>query len=342
MDRVTYKDLAKKLEVSYTTIYKALNDKPGVSDETRWKIRETAKEMYYRPNKSAKGLARNVKTIGFIIPLFPTIFNQYIKDGIENALVELSDINILGIIRTPETQKDAEECARELIIKNVNGIIIMPNENVQGIRNVIENMGADIPIVSILSEPVDKTVIAGIFRSDGNILGMMAAQLLSFYVDPKKELAIFIPDTKAVIHAECIAGFTKYCRENGLGLTDLCCVETGRDNAYRATKEIIRSKGNLGGIYVATYNSVGVCECIEDMGRRDIKVIGHDLYPESAECLKRESLIATLFQNQYSQAKQATYGLANYITGISNILEEKVFRPEVVLKSNLSLYRDCY
>jgi DNA-binding LacI/PurR family transcriptional regulator len=46
MKRVTVKDLAKELSVSLNTINKGLNNKPGISDETREKIIETAKRKW--------------------------------------------------------------------------------------------------------------------------------------------------------------------------------------------------------------------------------------------------------------------------------------------------------
>lgn len=65
--KVTMKDIAKKLNISSVTVSKALNDKDGVSDELKKKIKELADEMGYRINTLAKsmkeGLSYNVGVI---------------------------------------------------------------------------------------------------------------------------------------------------------------------------------------------------------------------------------------------------------------------------------------
>ncbi|UOQ48455.1 substrate-binding domain-containing protein [Gracilibacillus caseinilyticus] len=53
---VTMKDIAERLDVSSVTVSKALNDKEGVSDELKEKIKTLADEMGYRYNAVAKSM----------------------------------------------------------------------------------------------------------------------------------------------------------------------------------------------------------------------------------------------------------------------------------------------
>ena len=50
--RVTIKDIAARLGVSYGIINKALTGKSGISDEMKQRILTTAEEMGYRVNKA--------------------------------------------------------------------------------------------------------------------------------------------------------------------------------------------------------------------------------------------------------------------------------------------------
>lgn len=71
MGKVTISDIAKRFKVSTTTISNALNNKPGVGEETRGKIVQFAKEFGYQPNYFAKGLvAKQSFTIGLIVTNF--------------------------------------------------------------------------------------------------------------------------------------------------------------------------------------------------------------------------------------------------------------------------------
>lgn len=65
---ITMKDIAEKLGVSNVTVSKALNDKEGVSEELKTKIKKIAEEMGYRYNTLAKAMKEGqTYNIGVII-----------------------------------------------------------------------------------------------------------------------------------------------------------------------------------------------------------------------------------------------------------------------------------
>ena len=53
---VTIKELSARCGLSVSTVSKALNDYPDVSEETRQQVRAVADEMGYRPNAIARSL----------------------------------------------------------------------------------------------------------------------------------------------------------------------------------------------------------------------------------------------------------------------------------------------
>lgn len=64
---VTIKDLASELNLSITTISRALNGYPDVGEETRKRIRKTADRLGYRPNRNAQRLVTSrTRNIGWI------------------------------------------------------------------------------------------------------------------------------------------------------------------------------------------------------------------------------------------------------------------------------------
>jgi len=54
MDRTTIKDIARVAGVSPGAVSFALNDKPGVSDSTRARVKAVAKDLGWRPNVAAR------------------------------------------------------------------------------------------------------------------------------------------------------------------------------------------------------------------------------------------------------------------------------------------------
>ena len=71
MKHTTIKDVAKKLNVSVSTVSRAFNDKYDIRTETKELILKTANEMGYRPNPIARKLIQQRSlNIGIIVPEF--------------------------------------------------------------------------------------------------------------------------------------------------------------------------------------------------------------------------------------------------------------------------------
>lgn len=87
--RLTLKLIAKELDVSVSTVSKALRDSAEISEDTRQKIKAFAKLYNYKPNNIALSLKnRKSKTIGVIIPEIVHHFFTTVISGIEQVANE--------------------------------------------------------------------------------------------------------------------------------------------------------------------------------------------------------------------------------------------------------------
>ena len=87
--KATLKQIAKELGVSVSTVSKALNDSPEISEPTKIKIKEYAKLKNYKPNIIGLNLKnRKTKTIGVIIPNILNSFFAKVFSGIEKVADE--------------------------------------------------------------------------------------------------------------------------------------------------------------------------------------------------------------------------------------------------------------
>jgi LacI family transcriptional regulator len=98
--KVTLKQIARELDVSISTVSKALRNSKEISEDTREKVQAFAKLYNYRPNNIALSLKnRKTKTIGIIIPEIVHHFFSKVIRGIElvankrgyNVIVGLSN-----------------------------------------------------------------------------------------------------------------------------------------------------------------------------------------------------------------------------------------------------------
>ena len=96
----TIREIAAACNVSISTVSNVFNDKSNVSEDTRQKILDKAKEMSYMPNYMAKNLKRKMtKTIGIITEDL-TVFNcAEIVDGINEFFDEQGYTFMLGNLR---------------------------------------------------------------------------------------------------------------------------------------------------------------------------------------------------------------------------------------------------
>lgn len=87
--KLTLKQIARELDVSVSTVSKALRDSIEISEDTRNKIKAFAKLYNYKPNNIALSLKnRKTKTIGVIIPEIIHHFFTTVISGIEQVANE--------------------------------------------------------------------------------------------------------------------------------------------------------------------------------------------------------------------------------------------------------------
>ena len=118
--KATLKQIAKELNVSVSTVSKALNDSPEISELTKIKIKEYAKLKNYKPNVIGLNLKnRKTKTIGVIIPNILNSFYAKVFSGIEKV-ADKKGYNVITCI------------SNESIVKEINTLEMLSNGTIDG------------------------------------------------------------------------------------------------------------------------------------------------------------------------------------------------------------------
>ncbi len=123
MNRVTIADVAREAGVSLMTVSRALNNKDGISLETRAHVLEVIERLGYRPSGVARSLVtRRTGTIGLIVP---DVSNPYFS-GIAHGVAEVANQNDLSVLLcdTEEQSEQEIEFLRVLEEKQVDGVIV--------------------------------------------------------------------------------------------------------------------------------------------------------------------------------------------------------------------------
>lgn len=116
-------DVAKKANVSVTTVSRAINDHPYVSDKTKKRIRKAMQELNYYPNNIAQQLrGQKTKLIGVTVSFITNQFFAYLVDAIEKKAKQMG--YRLTILQTSESP-ELEDFYLDLIAKKqMDGIIV--------------------------------------------------------------------------------------------------------------------------------------------------------------------------------------------------------------------------
>jgi len=124
---MTLKNLALELNVSISTVSKALRDSPEISTETIKKVKDLAKKYNYRPNKIALSLKSNrTLTIGVIIPDILNRFYSKVLNGIHDS-ADQHGYDVITI-NTKESMLKEVDSLQILSSGTVDGVIIAMSE----------------------------------------------------------------------------------------------------------------------------------------------------------------------------------------------------------------------
>jgi len=127
-NKMTMKEIADRLNISITTVSRALNNKSDVGNETRKAVMDLAQELDYTPNKMAASLRkRKSNVIGLVLPRVEHYFFSTILKGIVSSAQKDNFAVILS--ESSHIPQKESELIGHLIGMNVSGIIVAPCRN---------------------------------------------------------------------------------------------------------------------------------------------------------------------------------------------------------------------
>jgi LacI family transcriptional regulator len=142
----TIHDIARVLNISASTVSRALKNNPLISAATRERIRKTAEEMGYRPNVVASSLrTKRSNMIGIIVPYINRHFFSSVVSGVEEVAYKAGFA--VTISQSNDNYQKEVQLARALYDSRVDGVIVsfaMETHNFRHLRMFAESR---IPLV---------------------------------------------------------------------------------------------------------------------------------------------------------------------------------------------------
>jgi len=278
----TINDVAAKVGVSPATVSKALNDRPGVSSQTRERVLRAAQELDYSPSIAARSLATartyNVGYVGYkygsVLPpdLRPGTVAAGTLEGIDEELTRhgyhmLTTYVDREAMKSPDTLNMVRQNRVDGLI--LNGPSFRP-------RFILQLQSTGIPIVlvdNLLNETAIDCVLCD--NEDG------AYQAVKHLIEHGHEHIVFLSGPADWLSSrERAAGYRRALHESGFNphivFMPNTIVETGRQAMFTALEEY----PNLTAVMaVNDATAVGAIQACRQVGRavpHDIAVVGFD------------------------------------------------------------------
>lgn len=123
MSPFTIKDLARKLDISPSTVSRALRDHPDISEATKKRVVEAAAKYHYQPNQLAQSLQKKrSSTIGVIVPEIRHHFFSDVISGIEE--IAYDNGYTIMVCQSYETLEREVINTQAMIANRVAGLLI--------------------------------------------------------------------------------------------------------------------------------------------------------------------------------------------------------------------------
>ncbi len=250
--KATLKQIAKELNVSVSTVSKALNDSPEISEQTKTRIKEYAKLKNYKPNVIGLNLKnRKTKTIGVIIPNILNSFFAKVFTGIEKVAEE-KGYNVITCISNESLKKEISTLDM-LSNGTIDGFILSPSEEAQ--KNHEFNHFKDIisegtPIVMfdrIVDEVECDKVVVDDFDS--------ALNATQYLIDIGcKNIALLSSADNLSVGKHRAEGYLKALQNNNIKINHDLIIRTDSEEDLKEKAEILFNNKTIDGVFALDEN----------------------------------------------------------------------------------------
>lgn len=275
MPDITMKLIAMRLGVSLSTVSKALNGYPDISEETRQRILQAAQQMGYSSKTMLQSLTIDApNVIGLVLPDIITPVYMEIYSYI-NETARKNGINIF-LCDSNRSEELEKAYVTNLMASKVIGIIIAPvSDHIEPIMNLVNGR---IPVVYIGGK-VDARNASLV--SSNNFEGgrMIADYLVSL---GHKDITIINNNENSIVNRKRIDGFLDVMRKNNLKPNIIVNRNQALDvkrSGYLISSELIKKPLPSAIFVVQDMMAVGVIQALVRNGIKipeDVSIVGYD------------------------------------------------------------------
>jgi DNA-binding LacI/PurR family transcriptional regulator len=280
MDKpATIKDIARKLNVSISTVSRALRNASDVNSDTKKAIVALSEELNYQPNRLAISLReKQTHTIGVIVPNLDYVLSMMVR-GIDEVALEAG--YTVMVCQSNESFGREIVNTRRLLESLVDGFIISVSSETKSFEHFKKIQERNLPIV--VFDRVTPDLIAPSVRIDNEDGGFQATEHL--IEQGYKRIAILAGPKNLGISNKRMDGYLNALKKYKIKKEEALIIhcDFNQDYAYFATKELLAMKKRPDAIFtISDRMAIGAMLAIKEKGLRmpeDIGLVGFNNEP---------------------------------------------------------------
>ncbi|HKD76592.1 MAG TPA: LacI family DNA-binding transcriptional regulator, partial [Ktedonobacterales bacterium] len=271
----TIYDIARATGVTQTTVANALAGRGNVSEATRQRILQCAREMGYRPNEIARSFKqRKTMTLALILPTIANPYYPEIAEEVERC-AQSHDYQML-LCNTHYDDALGHHYLERLVSRWVDGIIVMGSS--MKLEHILAHHQRGLPIVlcnwqenEALSPDIPQ--VAADYREAG---ALAARHLLAM---GHRDLAIIVDLPQQISRLE---GFRSALADADITLSPqrIARGDSSLDSGYRAARDLLDQTPRPTAIFATNdWMALGALEAAHSLGVRvpeDLSIMGLD------------------------------------------------------------------
>lgn len=309
---ITIKDIARILNISVSTVSRALKDHPDISDATKKSVQEMAKELNYRPNEIALSLKnRRSKIIGIMVPKLVHHFFSSVIEGVENVAYD-NGYQVM-IYHSDEIYEREVQLTQSFMSYRLDGLIVSMSKETEDSSHFDKLSQLGVPIVYFDRGP------------DGEYNKVLFDDYQGAYEAVKhlidcgcRNIVHFAASESLDIGKKRRKGFSDALNDNGLDVNENQIIDCDSyEGALTCTKKIFERISDIDGIFaVNDLTAIGAIKQLSQMGMsvpNDVKVIGFT--NEISSAINNPSL-STVDQQGVKMGEEAATLLLQNMDGI--------------------------
>jgi LacI family transcriptional regulator len=274
-DKVTIHDIAKKLNITASTVSRALQDHPRISDDTKKAVLKVAQKLNYQPNHIAAALRNGrSKILGIIVPNVDRSFFSSVVFGIEEV-ANKAGYNVM-ICQSHEDADKEVKTVDALMNAQVDGVIASFAKSTEDFSHFLKIKERGIPLV-IFDRANDELGVSHVVIDD--YLGAYKA-VDHMIQQGCKRIAHLTSPKKISIYRERLRGYKEALLANNLPFDESLVIESNMqlEDGRKSMEKLLKLSKPVDGVFSASaFGAMGALQVCKERGvniPKDVAIVG--------------------------------------------------------------------